>query len=69
MITRFNLNMTTQEFTRLMGYHNAKRVANTHRPTLSGKRHTKGAARGVGQVLAHSFIKPQVSIERIYPYR
>lgn len=42
-----------------------------NRPTTHnvGKRHAKGQAKGVGQVLKHSFIKPQVHVETLFVSR
>jgi hypothetical protein len=54
--------MTSQEFSRLMGFYRAKRNA----PWTSnvGRRHAKGKAAGCGQILKKSFIKPQIAVER-----
>jgi len=59
--------MTSQEFHRLMGFYNAKRNA----PYTSnvGRSHAKGRAKGTGQILAKSFIKSQVHIEKHFPQR
>jgi len=48
--------MTSTEFQRLRAYWLAARTSQSHRPTLSGKRAAKGAAKGYGQVLKSSHI-------------
>ena len=59
--------MTQQEFNRLMAYHNAAQLQREHMPIWKhSKRSVNGGGKGVGQVLAHSYIKPQVSMERIF---
>ena len=57
--------MTTQEFLRLRKFWYAKRNA----PKWNGlsKRHTKGKAAGYGLITVHSFVKPQVPIEKVFP--
>ena len=57
--------MTREEFTRLLEYDHAKR----NRPTYLGlgKKHAKGRAAGYGQILKSSFVKPLVSIEKVWP--
>lgn len=58
--------MNTNEFQRLLGFWHAKRIQNEHRPLNSSKRSTKGHAKGVGQILKGSFIKPLVPIEKVF---
>lgn len=48
--------MTSTEFQRLRAYWLAARTSQSHRPTLSGKRAAKGAAKGYGQILKTSHI-------------
>jgi hypothetical protein len=59
--------MTKQEWLRLKPYvrwhHNTQWKP---RPTNTGRRHIKGRAKAVGQVLKHSSIKHEVHIETIF---
>jgi len=48
--------MTKSEYLTLRSYWLAKRVSQSHKPSLVGKRAAKGAAKGYGQVLKSSHI-------------
>ena len=56
--------MTRDEWMRLRGYWYAKR--NAPWTNATGRRHAKGRAQGVGQVLKKSFIKPSVHLEKLF---
>lgn len=54
------------ELERMLSFWHTSRVAKQHQPLISGRRHVKGKASGTLQVLKNSFVKPQVSIERVF---
>lgn len=57
--------MSKQEWKRLKGY----MIANKYRPpenNLLGRGQARSKARGTGQVLVDSRVKPQVGLERVF---
>ncbi len=59
-----NVFMSKQEFLRLRNYWYAKR--NAPYTMNRGRKHTKGRAAGVGQILVTSFIKQQIHPEKVF---
>lgn len=58
-------NMNPAEERRLMAYWYAQKNA-PPRNTYAGMKSAKAHAKGVGQWLEKSFVRPQVGIERVY---
>ena len=64
MSRTYRQTMSEAEFTRLMGYWNARKGQQEHMPLwCHGKRTAKGRAKGVGQFLADTRVIPGVGLE------
>ena len=58
--------MTRANWLALKPYINLTKQANQHKPLLLGKRTTRNKAKGVGEILVGSKVKPQVGLETIF---